>query len=317
MKKRINIILGIIILILAAILVYMLIMRQGNSSEPIDNTTPIETSTPEPTPEPTEAHHEHVYTEVITTEATCTTDGLKTLTCECGDTYTEPITATGHVFSNYVYNNDATYTADGTETGTCECGLTDIRTAENSKLEYTFTYIERTMYAQQTVNVRDMPCEDGEKIGSLSTNDEVWVVRQCNETGWYEINNSDISGYVSDSYLGTSKVSTSNSGGGNSSGGGTDLNLTPGMGGDGGPLTGDTVIGDGTSHNNSSNNGNAFDGWGNNEGNDGGEIVGDAIIGDGTSHNNNSGGFDFGAAGDANASQSDGGDIVTDGTLNP
>lgn len=217
MKKRINIILGIIILILAAILVYMLIMRQGNSSEPMDNTTPIETSTPEPTPEPTEAPHEHVYTEVITTEATCTTDGLKTLTCECGDTYTEPITATGHVFSNYVYNNDATYTADGTKTGTCECGLTDIRTAENSKLEYTFTYIERTMYAQQTVNVRDMPCEDGEKIGSLSTNDGVWVVRQCNETGWYEINNTDFSGYVSDSYLGTSKVSTSNSGGGNTS----------------------------------------------------------------------------------------------------
>ena len=217
MKNKINIILAIIILILAAILVYMLIERNGNSSEPIDNTTPVETSIPEPTPEPTEAPHEHVYTETITTEATCTTDGLKTFTCECGDTYTEVI-AMGHVFGEYIYNGDATYFEDGTKTAQCKkCEATDTRTAHDSKLEYTFTYIEKTMYAQQTVNVRNMPCTDGEKIGSLSANDEVWVVRQCNETGWYEINNTDISGYVSDSYLGTSKVNTSNSGGGGSS----------------------------------------------------------------------------------------------------
>jgi len=214
MKKKINIILGIIILILAAILVYMIVMRQGNSSETIDNTIPVETSTPEPT----EAPHEHVYTETINTEATCTTDGLKTLTCECGDTYTEPIIAMGHVFGEYIYNGDATYFADGTQTAQCKhCEATDTGTAYQSKLQYTFNDMSTTMYAQQTVNVRNMPCEEGEKIGSLSTNEAVYVTGKCIETGWYEISYNDYSGYVSDSYLGISKVNTSNNESGSTS----------------------------------------------------------------------------------------------------
>lgn len=86
------------------------------------------TSTPESTETATEASVEN---EIETTEptatpepieATCTTDGEKTFTCECEDTYTEVITATGHIFENYVSNEDATYAADGTETATCVCG---------------------------------------------------------------------------------------------------------------------------------------------------------------------------------------------------
>ena len=103
-------------------------------------TTPEATTEPETTPEPTEAPHEHTYTETITPEATCETDGVKTFTCECGDSYTEPITAVGHVFETYISNNDATYTADGTETAKCNnCDVTDTRTAEGSMLTYTYT----------------------------------------------------------------------------------------------------------------------------------------------------------------------------------
>lgn len=41
----------------------------------------------------------HSYQETVTTAATCTTDGIKTYTCEgCGDSYTETIFATGHSF---------------------------------------------------------------------------------------------------------------------------------------------------------------------------------------------------------------------------
>ena len=43
--------------------------------------------------------HEHSYTGEITTAATCTTAGVMTYTCSCGDSYTEQIAATGH---NYV-----------------------------------------------------------------------------------------------------------------------------------------------------------------------------------------------------------------------
>lgn len=166
-------------------------------------------STQEPTvtPESTEVPHEHTYTETITTEATCETDGVKTFTCECGDSYTEPIATQGHVFENYTSNNDATYTADGTETAKCNnCEVTDTRTAEGSMLTYTYTDMDATMYAQKTVNVRSLPNTDGEKLGSLSTNDEVKVTGQCVETRWYRIEYSGGVAYVSDSYLGNDKV---------------------------------------------------------------------------------------------------------------
>ena len=42
---------------------------------------------------------EHNYESEVTTEATCTEDGVITYTCtECGDIYTETITATGHSY---------------------------------------------------------------------------------------------------------------------------------------------------------------------------------------------------------------------------
>lgn len=174
-----------------------------------DNVSDNAGITPEPTTtsEPTEAPHEHTYTETITTEATCEADGEATYTCECGDTYTEAIATQGHVFETYTSNNDATYTADGTETAKCSnCDVTDTRTAEGSMLTYTYTDMDSTMYAQKTVNVRSMPSTDGEKLGSLSTNDEVKVTGQCAETSWYRIEYSGGVAYVSNSYLGNDKV---------------------------------------------------------------------------------------------------------------
>ena len=157
--------------------------------------------------EENESIHSHEYTETITTDATCEADGLKTFTCECGDTYTETIPATGHIFENYISNNDATYTADGTETAKCNtCDLTDTRTAEGSKLEYTYTEMNATMYATQTVNVRNLPSTDGEKIGSLSTNQEVAVTGQCNETSWYRFELDGQVAFVSNEYLSNEKV---------------------------------------------------------------------------------------------------------------
>lgn len=162
-----------------------------------------ETETPEPNEEP----HEHVYVETITVEASCETDGEATYTCECGDSYTELITATGHIFENYTSNNDATYTADGTETAKCEtCNATDTRKEEGSMFTYTYTDMDSTMYAQKTVNVRSLPNTDGEKLGSLFTNDEVKVTGQCNETSWYRIEYNGNTAYVSNKNVGVDKV---------------------------------------------------------------------------------------------------------------
>lgn len=43
---------------------------------------------------------EHVHNYVMTSEtpATCTTEGSKTYTCECGESYTEPMAALGHAY---------------------------------------------------------------------------------------------------------------------------------------------------------------------------------------------------------------------------
>lgn len=177
----------------------------GNSS----NVAESKTDTTIETEVETEAPHEHNYTEEVTKEATCLEEGEKTFTCECGDTYTETIPVTDHDFAEYVSNEDATYEADGTETATCSvCGETDTRVAEGSMLTYTFEDMEATKYAKSTVNVRSLPTADGEKLGGLSTNDEVKVTGKCNETGWYRIEYSDGVAYVSDSYLVDNKVET-------------------------------------------------------------------------------------------------------------
>lgn len=78
--------------------------------------------------------------------------------------------------------------------------------AEESASPYSYTELSQTMYAQSTVNVRDLPEQSGGKLGSLSTNQEVTVTGQCNETGWYKISYNGGEGFVSDSYLGSEKV---------------------------------------------------------------------------------------------------------------
>ena len=67
--------------------------------------------------------HEHSYAEEITKQPTCTEEGEKTFTCDCGDTYTETIPTKGHteVIDKAV---PATCTTDGkTEGSHCSvCG---------------------------------------------------------------------------------------------------------------------------------------------------------------------------------------------------
>ena len=116
MKKRLLIILAVAILLVGC----------GNQQETNTPSTDIPTTT-EPTSttteEPTEPPHEHTYTESTTTEATCTEVGEKTFTCDCGDTYTEPIEATGHNYEAVADSEvSATCTNDGKEADT-KCSI--------------------------------------------------------------------------------------------------------------------------------------------------------------------------------------------------
>ena len=105
---------------------------------------PTEPATQKPTEkvtEPATQAHTHSYTATVTKQPTCTAEGVKTFRCSCGDSYTEAISAAGHVFGAYVYNNDATEAADGTETAACTiCGAKDTRTAAGTKIAHVHNY---------------------------------------------------------------------------------------------------------------------------------------------------------------------------------
>lgn len=98
-----------------------------------------------------------------------------------------------------------------TEVTETEAPAEETPVAAEQSSPYSYAELSQTMYAQSTVNVRDLPEQSGAKLGSLSTNQEVTVLGQCNETGWYKISYNGGEGFVSDSYLGTEKVAVKSS----------------------------------------------------------------------------------------------------------
>ena len=94
-----------------------------------------------------------------------------------------------------------------TETETVAPEPTEGPTPETEpQATYTYTDMTATMYAQQTVNVRDLPDTNGNKLGSLSTNDEISISAKCNETGWYMFEYNGNKAFVSNKYVGENKV---------------------------------------------------------------------------------------------------------------
>lgn len=72
--------------------------------------------------------------------------------------------------------------------------------------EYTYIELSKEMYATTSVNVRSGADVNFEKTGVLSQNQEVLVIGQCNETGWYKIQYNDGYGFVSNDYLSEEKI---------------------------------------------------------------------------------------------------------------
>ena len=68
-----------------------------------------------------EPAHEHTWDAgKVTTPATCEKEGVKTYTCECGETKTEPIPALGHNWNAGVVTTPATCEGEGVKTYTCQ-----------------------------------------------------------------------------------------------------------------------------------------------------------------------------------------------------
>ena len=73
--------------------------------------------------DPDHVPHEHAYHETQRVEPTCTEDGYVEYTCDCGDTHTDLLPATGHSWGEW------TPAGDGEEVRSCEvCGAEDYRT---------------------------------------------------------------------------------------------------------------------------------------------------------------------------------------------
>lgn len=116
------------------------------------------------TTEKTTEAHKHNYTSSVTKASTCTSEGVMTYRCSCGDSYTETIGKTAHSFGSYTYNNDATESADGTETAVCSvCGERSTRTAAGTKLAHVHSYTESvtTIPSCTTDGLKTFSCSCG------------------------------------------------------------------------------------------------------------------------------------------------------------
>lgn len=74
------------------------------------------------------------------------------------------------------------------------------------QIQYTYKEMNTIMYVKDSVNVRDLPSTNGNKLGGLSQGQEVTVIGQCNETSWYKIEFNESIAYVSNNYLLQEKV---------------------------------------------------------------------------------------------------------------
>ena len=103
-----------------------------NTQKPTESTknpTKTETTT---TKEP-EKTHTHSYTSSVIKEATCTTKGVKTYTCSCGDSYTEDIAKTSHTAGDWTVTKNATCKETGTKVKKCTVCGTQMETANVEK----------------------------------------------------------------------------------------------------------------------------------------------------------------------------------------
>ncbi len=152
-------------------------------SEPEETAEPTEEPSAEETPEPT-AEPE--------TGAEAPSDGNAD---ESGS-----VTQTGQSGSAD-QTDEANQTDEADQTGT----TTGEETADSP---YTINEMSGTMYAKSSVNVRNQPSTDGEKVGRLAYGQEVIVTGQCEETGWYQIELNGEAAFVSNSYIVAEKPAT-------------------------------------------------------------------------------------------------------------
>lgn len=138
--------------------------------------------------------HKHNYNAVVTTKETCTTAGVKTYTCSCGDVYTEPIAALGHSYSSKI-TQEPTEQEEGIRTYTCD-NCKDSYTEKIAKLPETHKHSYAESITKQatclekgiktfTCSCKDSYTEEITALGHDMANDK------CRRCGYSEVTEDD------------------------------------------------------------------------------------------------------------------------------
>ena len=94
------------------------------------------TSNETPNPNPTSHTHNYVITK---TEATCEKEGSEVFKCECGNTITKTIPATGHDVSDYIITSQPTCSQKGCKQKICN---TCNKVIDSQLIVETYQYIQ-------------------------------------------------------------------------------------------------------------------------------------------------------------------------------
>ena len=96
--------------------------------------------------------------------------------------------------------SENTQNSEAEETKSESIEVTETEIIENEMIE-----TEVVLYVQSDVNVRSLPSTEGEKLGTLRTNQEITGLDEAVD-GWQKVRYNEEIAYVSAKYLGTEKV---------------------------------------------------------------------------------------------------------------
>lgn len=111
----------------------------GSSQPPVSEpgTSQPPASEPAASQPPAGDAHTHSYSEKITVAASCVTEGTKTLTCSCGDSYTEKVPATGHAWGEWEITEEPTTSQKGKAQRKCTaCTATENKVLDEIPLPF-------------------------------------------------------------------------------------------------------------------------------------------------------------------------------------
>ena len=125
--------------------------------------------------EQTEAETDSIPEATATPDITATEESEPEATAE-PDAITEPeATAEPAVTTEPAGTADTQEAADATEPTAAEAAATATPEVEPAAVVYRYTDMNQTMWTKSSVNVRDLPSTDGNKVGSLKGGQEVTV----------------------------------------------------------------------------------------------------------------------------------------------